>query len=651
MTESASHQSLTSTGTSPSKGRPLPDAKQWEAVQKKTFTKWVNNQLRKAAGSPVSPSAPAVELVEDLTLDFANGVKLLRLLEVIGDVSLGRYYLTPKLRVQQCENVNKALDFIKQRGVLLTNIGAEDLVDKNEKLVLGLVWTLILRFSIAEISEEGKTAKDGLLLWCQRKTAGYGGVSVRDFTYSWADGLAFCALIHRHRPDLLDYQALDKSQKKKNILLAFEVAEKHLGIPRLLDVEDLTDLVKPDERSVMTYVAQYFHAFSALDKIVVAGRRIGKFALMIKAAWEMQNDYEKRAQQLLTSIAETTDKWSEAPFDDTYADARQQSVEFQQYKNSSKREWVSEKRELDSLLSNINTKLRTYNLTLYSPPHGLASDDLDSAWKELIDAEAVRRKSINDKIQQIKDKLRHVYSDYANAFESALSKISKKLGLLTGDLEYQLEQVKSLSNELSQQESNVEKIRDADVNCIEAGIDETDREFTVFSLDDLVFDLSIVKQAIQKKHSFVENQMIARQVTNLTPQQLEEFETTFKAFDRDQKNQLTLFEFKACLNAFGKDYGEEVTEVFAKAAQGADVISFEQFLQFMVSITEDRTTVEQLLQSYKDIARGKQFITEDDMRAVQIPIEQIEYLKSVMPHFAGSPGGFDFTAYLKDVFE
>ena len=94
------------------------------------------------------------------------------------------------MRVQRFENVNISLDFIKSRGIQMTNIGAEDVVDGNRKIILGLIWTLILRFTINDINEAGMTAKEGLLLWCQRKTACYDEVEVRDFSASWNDGLA-----------------------------------------------------------------------------------------------------------------------------------------------------------------------------------------------------------------------------------------------------------------------------------------------------------------------------------------------------------------------------------------------------------------------------------------------------------------------------
>lgn len=227
------------------------------------------------------------------------------------------------------------------------------------------------------------------MLWCQRKTAGYKNVNIKDFTNrfsphsppgltvplmrldSWQDGLALCALIHRHRPDLLSFDDLEKSQRHDNTALAFDLAEKQIGIAKLLDVEDLCDTMKPDERSVMTYVAQYFHAFASLDKVERAGRRVTTFANILQQTFEMQNDYEQRAQVLIDSIHTISRTWAEHSFDGTYADAKTQSNDFAQYKVTSKRQWVAEKFDLDALLGNIQTKCKTYNLAIYEAPEGL----------------------------------------------------------------------------------------------------------------------------------------------------------------------------------------------------------------------------------------------------------------------------------------
>ena len=102
---------------------------------------------------------------------------------MIGGESLGKFVREPKLRMQKVENVNKALDFVTRRGVKLVNIGGPELVDKSEKLMLGLIWSIILRFTISDITEDGRSAKEGLLIWCQRKTKGYKDVNVQDFTF------------------------------------------------------------------------------------------------------------------------------------------------------------------------------------------------------------------------------------------------------------------------------------------------------------------------------------------------------------------------------------------------------------------------------------------------------------------------------------
>lgn len=325
---------------------------------------------------------------------------LIHLLECLSNDTLGRYASKPKLRVQMFENANLALDFIKSRGIQMTNIGAEDVVDGNRKIVLGLIWTLILRFTISDINEEGMSAKEGLLLWCQRKTACYKEVEVRDFSASWNDGLAFCALLDIHRPDLIDYEALDKTKHRENMQMAFDIAEKEIGIPTLLDVEDVCDVAKPDERSLMTYIAYWFHAFSQMEKVENAGRRVEKFVNNMQGAWEMQSAYEKRMRALLKAIGEQEAAWQQSEFEGTYADAKAQATEFSDYKKGQKRDWVAEKSDLATLLGNIKTKLGTYRLRPYDPPLDLSLEALEQAWSNLSQVEMNRAQLINETIRE-----------------------------------------------------------------------------------------------------------------------------------------------------------------------------------------------------------------------------------------------------------
>jgi hypothetical protein len=327
-------------------------------------------------------------------------VILIHLLECLSSESLGRYAAKPKLRVQRFENANVALDFIKSRGIQMTNIGAEDVVDGNRKIILGLIWTLILRFTISDINEEGMTAKEGLLLWCQRKTACYEEVEVRDFSASWNDGLAFCALLDIHRPDLIDYDALDKSDHKGNMQLAFDIASKEIGIPALLDVEDVCDVAKPDERSLMTYIAYWFHAFSQMEKVENAGRRVEKFVNNMQGAWEMQNAFERRMRELLRNIDLQNQAWQDSKFEGSYTDAKRQAMEFSSFKRGKKREWVAEKTELAALLGNIKTKMSTYRLRAYEPPPELGLDVLEQKWGLLVKAEMARGQLINEMIRE-----------------------------------------------------------------------------------------------------------------------------------------------------------------------------------------------------------------------------------------------------------
>lgn len=93
--------------------------------------------------------------------------------------------------------------------------------------------------------EPNVTAREALLRWARRSTARYPGVRVTDFTGSWRDGLAFSALIHRNRPDLVDWRNARASQPRERLDRVFNVAEREYGVTRLLDPEGNDNLLSP----------------------------------------------------------------------------------------------------------------------------------------------------------------------------------------------------------------------------------------------------------------------------------------------------------------------------------------------------------------------------------------------------------------------
>ncbi|XP_016533265.1 plectin-like isoform X7 [Poecilia formosa] len=240
-----------------------PEEKTWpnffederDRVQKKTFTKWVNKHLIKAQRQ-----------VSDLYEDLRDGHNLISLLEVLSGETLPRE--KGRMRFHKLQNVQIALDFLKHRQVKLVNIRNDDIADGNPKLTLGLIWTIILHFQISDIQVNGQsedmTAKEKLLLWSQRMTEGYQGIRCDNFTTSWRDGKLFNAVIHKHYPRLVDMGKVYRQTNLENLEQAFTVAERDLGVTRLLDPEDV-DVPHPDEKSIITYVSSLYDVMPRID--------------------------------------------------------------------------------------------------------------------------------------------------------------------------------------------------------------------------------------------------------------------------------------------------------------------------------------------------------------------------------------------------
>ncbi|KAM6988197.1 alpha-actinin-4 isoform 5-T5 [Tautogolabrus adspersus] len=367
----------------------------WEKQQRKTFTAWCNSHLRK--------SGTQIENIEE---DFRDGLKLMLLLEVIAGERLPKPE-RGKMRVHKINNVNKALDFIASKGVKLVSIGAEEIVDGNAKMTLGMIWTIILRFAIQDISVEQTSAKEGLLLWCQRKTAPYKNVNVQNFHISWKDGLAFNALIHRHRPDLIDYDSLRKDDPVTNLNNAFEVAEKHLDIPKMLDAEDIVGTLRPDEKAIMTYVSCFYHAFSGAQKAETAANRICKVLAVNQENEQMMEDYEKLASELLEWIRRTIPWLENRTQEKTMNDMQAKQEDFRDYRRVHKPPKVQEKCQLEISFNTLQTKLRLNNRPAFMPSEGRMVSDINGAWHTLEGAEKGYEEWILSEIRRL-ERLEHL---------------------------------------------------------------------------------------------------------------------------------------------------------------------------------------------------------------------------------------------------
>ncbi|XP_074079051.1 alpha-actinin-2 isoform X1 [Macrotis lagotis] len=367
----------------------------WEKQQRKTFTAWCNSHLRKAGTQ-----------IENIEEDFRNGLKLMLLLEVISGERLSKPD-RGKMRFHKIANVNKALDYIASKGVKLVSIGAEEIVDGNVKMTLGMIWTIILRFAIQDISVEETSAKEGLLLWCQRKTAPYRNVNIQNFHTSWKDGLGLCALIHRHRPDLIDYSKLNKDDPVGNINLAMEIAEKHLDIPKMLDAEDIVNTPKPDERAIMTYVSCFYHAFAGAEQAETAANRICKVLAVNQENEKLMEEYERLASELLEWIRRTI-PWLENRTPEKTMQAMQKKLEdFRDYRRKHKPPKVQEKCQLEINFNTLQTKLRISNRPAFMPSEGKMVSDIAGAWQRLEQAEKGYEEWLLNEIRRL-ERLEHL---------------------------------------------------------------------------------------------------------------------------------------------------------------------------------------------------------------------------------------------------
>ncbi|NXB21842.1 MICA2 monooxygenase, partial [Rhagologus leucostigma] len=168
------------------------------------------------------------------------------------------------------ENINKNFDqYTIDPGTRYPNLNSScvrphqvrQLYVTNELQQCPLARVSSIRRSVNLTRQESDIRPNKLLTWCQKQTEGYRNVNVTDLTTSWKSGLALCAIIHRFRPDLIDFDALNEEDVVKNNQLAFDVAEQEFGIPPVTTGQELGSAGEPDKLSMVLYLSKFYELF------------------------------------------------------------------------------------------------------------------------------------------------------------------------------------------------------------------------------------------------------------------------------------------------------------------------------------------------------------------------------------------------------
>ncbi|XP_053730813.1 dystonin isoform X3 [Synchiropus splendidus] len=350
-----------------------------DRVQKKTFTKWINQHLLKVR-----------KHINDLYEDLRDGHNLISLLEVLSGDTLPRE--RGRMRFHKLQNVQIALDYLKRRQVKLVNIRNDDITDGNPKLTLGLIWTIILHFQISEIHVTGEsedmTAKERLLLWSKQITDGYVGVRCDNFTTSWRDGRLFNAIIHKYRPDLIDMTLISSQTNRSNLEHAFGVAEQ-LGVARLLDPEDV-DVQSPDEKSVITYVSTLYDAFPKVPE-----GADGVTANDVDIKWvEYQNMIKYLSQWIKHNVAIMSDR----SFPNSPVELKALYTQYLQFKESEIPLKENEKTKIQNLYKMLEMWIEFGRIQL---PPGHHPNDVEKEWGKLIVAMLEREKCLRPEVERL----------------------------------------------------------------------------------------------------------------------------------------------------------------------------------------------------------------------------------------------------------
>nr|XP_023488814.1 microtubule-actin cross-linking factor 1 isoform X28 [Equus caballus] len=261
------------------------------------------------------------------------------------------------------------------------------------------------------------SAKEKLLLWTQKVTAGYTGIKCTNFSSCWSDGKMFNALIHRYRPDLVDMERVQIQSNRENLEQAFEVAER-LGVTRLLDAEDV-DVPSPDEKSVITYVSSIYDAF---PKVPEGGEGIS--ATEVDSRWQ---EYQSRVDSLIPWIKQHIILMSDKSFPQNPVELKALYNQYIHFKETEILAKEREKGRIEELYKLLEVWIEFGRIKL---PQGYHPNDVEEEWGKLIIEMLEREKSLRPAVERLE-----LLLQIANKIQNGALNCEEKLTLAKNTLQ------------------------------------------------------------------------------------------------------------------------------------------------------------------------------------------------------------------------
>jgi len=269
-----------------------------------------------------------------------------------------------------------------------------------------------------------------------------------------------------------------------------------------------------------------------------------------------------------------------------------------------------------------------------------------------------RREQLNEALstQQTNDTHSKAFADKASAADKWLHSTGGVIQATKGDLESQLQSIRALN--LEEGRRLLEELQQIADELARAGV--RSNPYTELSLPSISARVGELSSAKAGKEAVLEKEILSKKHSQASPEQIEEFKEVFRHFDKNSSGSLSKSEFKSCLQSLGEDPSDSALENLyasladvnytSQAGDSSKQIGFDKFLEYMIKITSDSTTQDEIATAFRALAQDKDFITADDLRRSGMPTEKVEYLLAEIPPYASVEGGLDYKKWAANAF-